>query len=106
MDPIYTAGWIKDYMEHRFPLVPGIDVSGVIEGIGSGVEGRAVGDEVYGVAAKSFVGAGTFAEYVTVPSTAVARKPRSLSHANAAAVPERNVLRVNAIVSPDPDWAF
>ena len=56
MDPMYVAGWLKDYMEHRFPLVAGIDLSGVVEAIGPGVSGFAPGDEVYGVSAKPFVG--------------------------------------------------
>lgn len=102
MDPIYTAGWIKDYMEHRFPLVPGIDVSGVVERVGAGVDGAAVGGEVYGVAAKPFVGAGTFAEYVALPSGAVAPKPQSLSHDSAAAVPHAGLTALAAVDAADP----
>src|SRR6266511_3862332 len=60
MDPLYVAGVMKDYMEHRFPLVPGIDFAGVVERIGPDVQRLAAEDEVYGVAAKPFVGAGTF----------------------------------------------
>ena len=67
MDPIFTGGWVKDYMEHRFPLVPGIDLSGEVEAIGPGVTGFAPRDQVYGVSAKPFVGEGTFAEYVAAP---------------------------------------
>src|SRR5438477_468869 len=53
MDPIYTGGWIKDYMEHRFPLVPGIDVSGVVEAIGPGVTAFKVGDKVVAVTSEA-----------------------------------------------------
>jgi NADPH:quinone reductase-like Zn-dependent oxidoreductase len=102
MDPIYTTGWLKDYMEHRFPLVPGIDFSGTVERVGPGVDGVDVGDEVYGVAAKPFVGAGTFAEHVTVPSSAAAPKPRSLSHASAAAVPHVGLTALAAVDAADP----
>lgn len=87
MDPIFVAGWMKDYMEHRFPFVPGIDVSGVVEGLGQGVDSLQVGDDVYGVVARPFAGAGTFAELVVVAADTVAPKPRSLSHIEAAAVP-------------------
>jgi NADPH:quinone reductase-like Zn-dependent oxidoreductase len=102
MDPIYTTGWLKDYMEHRFPLVPGIDFSGTVERVGAGVDALAVGDEVYGIAAKPFVGAGTFAEHVTVPSSAVAPKPKSLSHASAAAVPHVGLTALPAVDAANP----
>lgn len=102
MDPIYTTGWLKDYMEHRFPLVPGIDFSGVVEEVGPGVDAFAVGDGVYGVAAKPFVGSGTFADYVTVPSGAVAPKPKSLPHASAAAVPHVGLTALPAVDAADP----
>src|SRR6266511_1343280 len=46
-DWVVVQGYAKDYMEHRFPLTPGIDASGVIEAVGPNVGGVAVGDEVY-----------------------------------------------------------
>lgn len=45
-DSAVVQGYAKDYMEHRFPLIPGTDASGVIEAVGSNVDGVAVGDEV------------------------------------------------------------
>ncbi len=33
-DWVVVQGYAKDYMEHRFPLTPGIDASGVIEAVG------------------------------------------------------------------------
>lgn len=53
-DWVVVQGFAKDYMEHRFPLTPGIDASGVIEAVGTNVDGVAVGDEVYGVSEKPF----------------------------------------------------
>jgi NADPH:quinone reductase-like Zn-dependent oxidoreductase len=102
MDPMYVAGWLKDYMEHRFPLVAGIDLSGVVEAIGPGVSGFASGDEVYGVSAKPFVGEGTFAEYTVAPASALAPKPAGLSHAEAAAVPHVGLTALAAIDAADP----
>ena len=32
-------GFFKDMMEHRFPLVPGLDLGGVVDAVGPGVEG-------------------------------------------------------------------
>ena len=102
MDPIYTGGYIKDYMEHRFPLVPGIDLSGEVEAIGPGVTGFAPRDQVYGVSAKPFVGEGTFAEYVAAPVSGLARKPAALSHTEAAALPHAALTALAAVDAADP----
>ena len=102
MDPLYISGAIKDYMEHRFPLVPGIDLSGTVEAIGPGVSEVAVGDEVYGVSTKPFVGAGTFAEYAVVPASGLAPKPQNVSHEEAGAVPHAALTALAAIEAADP----
>lgn len=63
----------------------GWDVSGVVEEAGPGARFK-VGDEVFGM--PFFPRAATgYAEYVTAPSRQVARKPASLDHVQAAAVP-------------------
>ena len=102
MDPLYVAGTLQDYMEHRFPLVPGIDFAGVVERIGEGVHGFASGDEVYGVSDKPFPGAGTFAEHAVVGADGVAPKPASLDFAQAAAVPHVGLTALAVIEAADP----
>jgi NADPH:quinone reductase-like Zn-dependent oxidoreductase len=69
-----------------FPLILGWDISGVVEAIGAAVVDFAVGDEVYGMPRFPDVAA-AYAEYVTVPFTEVARKPVSIDHTHAAALP-------------------
>jgi NADPH:quinone reductase-like Zn-dependent oxidoreductase len=69
----------------RLPAIPSYEVSGVVEALGPGVEGVTVGDEVYGMSA--FDRDGVAAEYAAIPAELLARKPRALSHAEAAAVP-------------------
>lgn len=101
MDPIFVAGWMKDYLEHRFPFVPGIDLSGVVARVGPGVDQFAVGDEVYGVVAKAFAGAGTFAQSVVAGAETLAPKPASLTHAEAAAVPHVGLTALAAIDAAD-----
>lgn len=67
------------------PFGVGWDISGVVEEAGPGA-GFAVGDEVYGM--PHFPRAATaYADYVAVPSNQLARKPASLDHVHAAAVP-------------------
>ena len=83
-------GYMKDFMEHRFPLVPGMDASGTIDALGEGVAGWSVGDEVFGSVGKMYLGEGTLAEFVTMSVSSVAPK-RSLSHQAAAAIPTAGV---------------
>jgi NADPH:quinone reductase-like Zn-dependent oxidoreductase len=69
-----------------FPCILGYDFAGVV--VEPPFEGHAlnVGDEVYGMMSVPR-GAGSYAEYVAVPSLQVTRKPRSLSLVEAAGVP-------------------
>ncbi|MGB8945232.1 MAG: NADP-dependent oxidoreductase [Streptomyces sp.] len=67
------------------PFGVGWDISGVVEEAGADA-GFAVGDEVYGM--PHFPRAATgYADYVVAPSGQLARKPASLDHVHAAAVP-------------------
>jgi NADPH:quinone reductase len=82
-----AAGRTKDYMEHRFPLVLGKDFAGEVDAVGPGVTGYAVGDRVFGVVTKPYVGDGSFAEYVTVPTAVgVAKLPEGVPYTDAAAL--------------------
>ncbi|MGI8651079.1 MAG: zinc-binding dehydrogenase [Rubrobacter sp.] len=81
------------------PVVLGADASGVVEEIGAGVTDFAVGDEVYYT--PELFGPrsnGTYAEYATAPASLVARKPESLSHEEAAAIPLAGGTAYEAIV--------
>jgi NADPH:quinone reductase-like Zn-dependent oxidoreductase len=60
--------------------VPGLDVAGTVVATGSGVTRFAVGDEVFGFAR------GSFAEYAAAREDRLARKPATLSFAQAAAI--------------------
>ncbi|MFI7444330.1 NADP-dependent oxidoreductase [Nonomuraea indica] len=67
------------------PFGVGWDISGVVEEAAPGARYK-VGDEVYGM--PFFPRAATgYAEYVAAPSRQVARKPASLDHVQAAALP-------------------
>jgi NADPH:quinone reductase-like Zn-dependent oxidoreductase len=79
------AGYMKDFIPHSFPLIPGWDVSGVIEKIGSKTSRFKKGDEVYSLPDHTRNGA--YAEYIVVRESEVALKPKALHHVRAAAVP-------------------
>ena len=86
-DLAVAAGYTKDFMEHRFPLVLGKDFAGGVDAIGPGVTGYAVGDRVFGTVTKPYLGDGSFAEYVTVPTAVgLAPLPEGISFTDAAAL--------------------
>jgi NADPH:quinone reductase-like Zn-dependent oxidoreductase len=82
-----TQGYVVGLMEHRFPLIPGVDAAGVVEAVGDKAGDLAVGDEVFGFVGKPYVGEGTYAQAVTMSAGSIARKPASLDFRQAAAVP-------------------
>jgi NADPH:quinone reductase-like Zn-dependent oxidoreductase len=77
--------WTCRAGHRRSSIIPGHEVSGVVVGLGYGTAGFAVGDEVYGLTDQFRDGAA--AEYVAVEARNVARKPRTVDHVHAAAVP-------------------
>jgi NADPH:quinone reductase-like Zn-dependent oxidoreductase len=86
-DLAVAGGLLQGAMEHRFPVVLGKDFAGVVDAAGPGVQDYAVGDRVFGVVVKPFLGDGSFAEYVTVPvGVALARMPDGVSFAEAGAL--------------------
>jgi len=64
--------------------IPGMELSGIVEAVGTKVTGFKVGQEVYGDT--SDYGFGTMAEYVCVHEKGLVRKPDFLSHEQAAAL--------------------
>lgn len=81
------AGFLDPRIDAMFPVIPGWDVAGVVIGLGFDTPEFRIGDEVLAYARKDVLGAGTFAERVAVPVTAVARKPVALSWEQAAGLP-------------------
>lgn len=79
------------------PLTIGWDVSGVVEQTGYGVTRFQVGDEVFGMP-RFPRQAGAYAEYLTSPARQLARKPASVGHIEAAAVPLASLTAWQAIV--------
>src|SRR5256885_11149188 len=81
-------GHMKDFWPHKFPLILGWDLSGVVEEVGPGpaAAGRfKIGDEVYSIPDPTRNGA--YADYIVVRESEVALKPKSLHHPRAAMVP-------------------
>lgn len=97
------SGRLEGMMEHRFPLVLGMDFAGTVEAVGEGVEGFAAGDAVFGVAMKPFLGGGALAEYVTVSAGyGVARIPAGLDVKDAAALGLAGTAALNSVEAAAP----
>jgi NADPH:quinone reductase len=69
------------------PAILGSDYSGTVDALGEGVTGFALGEEVFGLAPFRGSTRGTYAEYHVAPAAALLRKPRHLTHVEAAAIP-------------------
>ena len=81
------------------PIILGLDVSGVVEEVGPGVTDLAPGDEVYYTPEVFGPNSnGSYAEYHVAKVDIVAKKPASLSHQEAAAVPLAGGTAYEAIV--------
>jgi len=88
-----------DAMGLETPIILGLDVSGVVEEVGPGVTDLAPGDEVYYTPEVSGPRSNaSYAEYNVAPADIVAKKPASLSHEEAAAVPLAGGTAYEAIV--------
>jgi NADPH:quinone reductase-like Zn-dependent oxidoreductase len=68
------------------PFTVGWDISGTVEALGSGVDGFAVGDAVFGMP-RFPEQAAAYAEKIVAPASELAGKPQSLDHLRAAALP-------------------
>ncbi|MFC2098303.1 NADP-dependent oxidoreductase [Bacteroidota bacterium] len=75
----------KFFLKADFPVVPGYDVSGVVERCGADCGEFKSGDEVYCRLRRKFGGA--FAEFAAAPITATALKPKNIDHLHAAGIP-------------------
>jgi len=70
--------------EDRLPYALGRDVSGVVEKCGAQATIFKIGDEVFGMVG---INGGGYAEKVVLDQKAIARKPPSLDHVHATAIP-------------------
>lgn len=76
-------GFVRDAFPLQLPAVLGIELVGVVEAVGHGVEQLRVGDRVMG----PLGGLGAYAELVAVEASKLARTPEGLSDVEAAALP-------------------
>ncbi len=87
VDAKIAEGLLQSRMPHQFPLILGWEASGAIHSVGKQAAGFKAGDQVYVYCRKPILQWGCWAEYFVVPAESVAFIPKTLSMAEAAAVP-------------------
>src|SRR6266511_5204712 len=97
-----ASGRLKGMMEHRFPVVLGKDFAGTVEAVGTGDDGLAEGDTVFGVLMKPELGDGCFAERIASPAAFAARVPDGLDAATAGALGLAGTAALDAVEAVEP----
>src|SRR5690348_1799339 len=83
------AGYLHEMFPLQFPKVPGRDAAGVVDEVGAGVTGIAVGDRVFGNSSE-----GTTAEYALLYEWAPVPDPWTMEQAAAVGVAAETAIRV------------
>ena len=85
VDAMIRSGMFAKYEKDVLPIIPGADIAGVVEKVGSKITKFKAGDPMF--AYVSLKGGGGYAEYALGAERDTAAKPKSLSYVEAAAVP-------------------
>ncbi|WP_369031521.1 NADP-dependent oxidoreductase [Streptomyces adonidis] len=88
------AGLHRAFLHLDLPAVLGREVSGVVERVGAGVEGFAVGDPVFGTSAR---GCGGYARFALLTACQTAVKPAAVSFTDAAVLPVAAVTAYDGV---------
>lgn len=89
-------GYLAQMIPHALPLTLGWDVSGIVEAVGAGVTQWQPGDAVF--SRPDLARNGTYAEYVAIRAHECARKPRTISHVEAASLPLAGITAWEAMM--------
>src|SRR5262245_13395101 len=94
-------GWIRagrSALPQPLPLTLGSDLSGTVAAVGPDISELAIGDQIFGVTNTQFLGA--CAEYAVASAGMLAKKPSSLSYAEAGSVPVVAVAAWKGLFGP------
>jgi NADPH:quinone reductase-like Zn-dependent oxidoreductase len=96
VDASIRSGVFAKFFHSKLPLVPGYDISGTVEQLGSKITKFKVGDAVY-----AYLGlkeGGGYAEYAVATENEAAPKPKTLNFIEAAAVPVAGLTAWQALI--------
>lgn len=91
-------GYLEKLFPHAFPLIPGWDMSGVIEAVDKSVTEFKPGDKVYSHIQPRPIQYGTYAEFTPADASAVSHMPSNLDFAEAASIPLAMLTAWQALV--------
>ena len=91
-------GYLEKLFPHAFPLIPGWDMSGVIEAMDKSVTEFKPGDKVYSHIQPQPIQYGTYAEFTPADASAVSHMPSNLDFAEAASIPLAMLTAWQALV--------
>ncbi|CAA0816011.1 GroES-like zinc-binding alcohol dehydrogenase family protein [Striga hermonthica] len=86
LDCRMREGYGRSLFEPLLPLILGRDVSGEVAAVGSSVRSLSIGQEVFGALHPTAV-RGTYVDYAILAEDELVRKPESISHVEASAIP-------------------
>jgi alcohol dehydrogenase len=81
----FRSGGQRNIAPFKLPWILGLDVSGVVEAVGSKVQKFKVGDEIW--SSPRHTRPGTYAEYTCIDEREAAFKPKNITHEEAASIP-------------------
>ncbi len=90
-----VEGKLKDMLPLDLPVTIGYDVSGVVIKKGANVQNFEIGDEIYARVPQEQMG--TVAEFVSIKSDLVAKKPENISFEQAAGLPLTGLTAIQAL---------
>ncbi len=96
-----SEGYLKDRLPYTLPITLGWDAAGTIIECGKDVHAFKKGEKVFAYTRKDQVRDGSFSEFITVPSRAVAPMPKNCSFVQAASLPIASLTAWQALF----DWA-
>jgi len=98
-----AAGAMKAYLPYEFPAVIGNDLAGIVEAVGEGVEGFAVGDRVFGsMGGKGKIHDGSFAELANPQAGSILKTPEGLSDTDAGSLAVAGTTAMSAVEAVGP----
>ncbi|PAU95095.1 zinc-binding oxidoreductase [Aliifodinibius salipaludis] len=87
VDAAVARGMLNEVIPAEFPAIPGWDMAGVVEECGYAARRFEEGDEVYAYARRPTVQQGTFAEYICIPESYLAKRPQQISMEASGGIP-------------------